>query len=155
MASPYAPSVGGDAGYLRIATEEAFAPPELIEQWRKLLSSGVDNPGFQSLSGFYVGSSSARATAVLERLQDLGERRLADMDATGIDKQIISLTAPGTQVFDRDLGVAMATLANDRLADACGRHPTASSGSPPSRRKTRSTPPRRSSAEHASWDSRA
>ncbi len=123
MASPYAPSVGGDAGYLRIATEEAFAPPELVAQWRKLLSSGVDNPGFQSLSGFYVSSTSPRPTAILERLQDLGERRLADMDATGIDKQIISLTAPGTQVFDKDLGVAMATLANDQLADACKRYP--------------------------------
>jgi 5-carboxyvanillate decarboxylase len=123
MASPSTPSVGGDAGYLRIATEEAFAPPELIAEWRKLLDSGVDNPGFQSLSGFYVGSSSPRATAILERLQDVDERRLADMDATGIDKQILSLTAPGAQVFDKDRGVAMATLANDRLAEACRRHP--------------------------------
>jgi 5-carboxyvanillate decarboxylase len=123
MVTSHAPSVGGDTGYLRIATEEAFAPPELVAQWRELLERGVDNPGFQSLTGFYVGSSSARATAILERLQDLGERRLADMDATGVDRQIVSLTAPGTQVFDRDLGVAMATLANDQLADACKRHP--------------------------------
>ena len=123
MVISHAPSVGGDTGYLRIATEEAFAPSELVTQWRKLLERGVDNPGFQSLSGFYMNSTTPRATAVLERLQDLGERRLADMDATGVDKQIVSLTAPGTQVFDKDLGVAMATLANDQLAEACRRHP--------------------------------
>jgi 5-carboxyvanillate decarboxylase len=115
---------GGQYGYLRIATEEAFAPPELITRWREMLDTGaVDDPGFRSLWGFYLGSSSPRARAVVERLQDLGERRLADMDATGIDRQIISLTSPGTQIFDRDRAVAMATLANDLLADACRRHP--------------------------------
>ena len=114
---------GGHAGYLRIATEEAFAPPELIARFRDLLDRGGVDPGFLSLWGFYLGSRSERTAFVVDRLQDLGAARLADMDATGIDRQVISLTAPGTQVFDRDLGVAMATLANDQLADACRRHP--------------------------------
>jgi 2,3-dihydroxybenzoate decarboxylase len=115
---------GGDAGYLRIATEEAFAPPELISAWREMLATGAtDDPGFLSLWGFYLNSPSARATAIIDRLQDLDERRLADMDATGIDRQIISLTSPGTQIFGRDRAVAMATLANDQLAEACQRHP--------------------------------
>ncbi len=122
--SPEAPRTGGHAGYLRIATEEAFAPRELIAHWRDMLDRGaVDDPGFLSLWGFYLGTRSERTTFVVDRLQDLGEGRLADMDATGIDRQIISLTSPGTQAFDRDLGVAMATLANDQLADACRRHP--------------------------------
>lgn len=111
-------------GYRRIATEEAFAPPELISQWREMLTSGsVDDPGFRSLWGHFLGSGSPRTTAVVERLQDLGERRLADMDATGIDRQVISLTSPGTQIFGRERAVAMATLANDQLAAACRRHP--------------------------------
>jgi 5-carboxyvanillate decarboxylase len=110
--------------YLRIATEEAFAPPELMTLWREMLETGTDlDPGFVSLVGFYARHGSERAATVAERLQDLGERRLADMDAAGIDRQIISLTAPGTQVLDPDRAVAMATLANDRLADACRRHP--------------------------------
>jgi predicted TIM-barrel fold metal-dependent hydrolase len=97
-------------GYLRIATEEAFAPPELLAAWREMLDGGgVDDPGFRSLWGFYLSSDSERATALRERLQDLGPRRLADMDATGIDRQIISLTAPGAQIFDADRAVAMAT----------------------------------------------
>lgn len=118
------PQSGGQSGYLRIATEEAFAPPELIAQWREMLADGsVDDPGFRSLWGHFLGSGSARTTAVVERLQDLDERRVADMDATGIDRQIISLTSPGTQIFGRDRAVAMATLANDQLAAACRRRP--------------------------------
>jgi 2,3-dihydroxybenzoate decarboxylase len=50
------------------------------------------------------------------------------MDAAGIDRQIISLTCPGTQILDRDRGVAMATLANDRLAQACRTYPGRSPG---------------------------
>jgi 5-carboxyvanillate decarboxylase len=113
-----------EPGYLRIATEEAFAPPELLAAWREMLDGGaVDDPGFRSLWGFYLNSDSERATSLRERLQDLGQRRLADMDATGIDRQIISLTAPGTQIFDAGRAVAMATLANDQLAEACQAHP--------------------------------
>jgi 2,3-dihydroxybenzoate decarboxylase len=118
------PRAGGGVGYLRIATEEAFVPPELMVLWREMLETGTDlDPGFVSLVGFYARHRSDRARMVAERLQDLGEQRLADMDAAGIDRQIISLTAPGTQVLDTDRAVAMATLANDRLAEACRRHP--------------------------------
>lgn len=118
------PRPGGDVGYLRIATEEAFAPPEMIAEWRAMLADGaVDDPGFLSLWGFYLTSPSERPRFIVDRLQELGERRVADMDATGIDKQIISLTSPGTQIFDRDRAVAIATLANDQLAEACRNHP--------------------------------
>src|SRR5271156_7189690 len=85
--------------YLRIATEEAFAPPELIARYRKLLDEGYDDPGFRSLWGFYSGTA-PRATALAERIQDLGDRRLRDMDETGIAMQILALTAPGVQGFD-------------------------------------------------------
>ena len=113
-----------EPGYLRIATEEAFAPPELIALWRSMLEDGTcDDPGFLSLPGFYLRSKAERPAAILARLQDLGARRIADMDAAGIDRQIVSLTCPGTQILGRDLAVAIATLANDQLAEACRRHP--------------------------------
>ena len=118
-----------DVDYLRIATEEAFAPPELVRLWQSMLADGTcDDPGFISLQGFFMRSKAERPAAVLARLQDLGERRIADMDAVGIDRQIISLTCPGTQVLDRDRAVAMARLANDQLAEACRRHPDRFSG---------------------------
>ena len=116
-----------DADFLRIATEEAFAPPELIARYRKLLEDGYDDPGFRSLWGFYSGAS-PRATTLAERIQDLGERRLRDMDDTGIAMQILSLTAPGVQVFDAPEATALAREFNDQLADAIRKHPDRFSG---------------------------
>ncbi|HEY6275368.1 MAG TPA: amidohydrolase family protein [Streptosporangiaceae bacterium] len=115
--------------YQRIATEEAFAPPELITMWRDMIERGTcDDPGFVSLVGFYTAARTERSRFVFERLQDLGALRLADMDAAGVDRQIVSLTAPGTQILGRGDGVAMATLANDVLAEACRQHPARFSG---------------------------
>jgi 2,3-dihydroxybenzoate decarboxylase len=114
----------GAPGYLRIATEEAFATRAMLDLYRKLLASkSLDDPGFTSLWGFYLGSPSPRATAIIERLQDLGERRLADMDDTGIDVQILSLTGPGVQVFDAATANAVAHDSNDELAAAIARYP--------------------------------
>ncbi len=115
--------------YLRIATEEAFAPPELVQLWRTMIERGsYDDPGFASLVGFYTAAKTERTSFIFERLQDLGDLRLADMDAAGVDRQIVSLTAPGTQVLSAADGAAMARLANDQLAEACRAHPDRFSG---------------------------
>jgi 5-carboxyvanillate decarboxylase len=113
---------GGAQGYLRIATEEAFITPDVLAGYKRLIGGGFDDPGFVSLWGFYSSSPSVRATTIIERLQDLGARRIADMDATGIDKAIIALTAPGTHVFATDEARRLAADANDQLAAACRRH---------------------------------
>ena len=110
--------------YLRIATEEAYAPPELFERYKKLLEDGSHNdPGFASFMGFYLNNSGPRLTEIREQIQDIGERRLRDMDATGIAKQILSLTSPGVQVFDAPTAVSLATSFNDQLAEAIRKHP--------------------------------
>ncbi len=110
--------------YLRIATEEAYAPPELFERYRKLLEDGSHNdPGFASFMGFYLNNSGPRLTEIRAQIQDLGERRISDMDATGIAKQILSLTSPGVQVFDSPTAVSLATSFNDQLAEAIRKHP--------------------------------
>ncbi len=114
---------GGRQGYLRIATEEAFAPPELFAAYERVLEGANVDPGFKSLMGFYMHHKSERAQFVSRHLQDLGDERLADMDARGIDRQIIAVTGPGTQILSRDEAVAMSVLCNDRLADACRKHP--------------------------------
>jgi 5-carboxyvanillate decarboxylase len=118
------PRPGGHKGYLRIATEEAFAPPEMMQRFRRLIERNeVDDPGFKSLWGFYGASPTPRATFIMSRLQDLGEQRIADMDERGIDKQILALTSPGPQIFKREEAAAMARLGNDVLADACAKYP--------------------------------
>ena len=120
---------GNGLPYKRIATEEAFATPELLTLYRKLLASGtLDDPGFNSLWGFYLNSPSDRARAIIEKLQFLDQRRVQDMDATGIDMQVLSLTGPGVQIFDSPTAVAVARSSNDELAAAVAKHPTRFAG---------------------------
>jgi 5-carboxyvanillate decarboxylase len=115
--------------YQRIAAEEAFATPELFALYRQMLANQtIQDPGFLSLWGFYLASPSARATQIIERLQDLGERRVRDMDSTGIAMHVLSLTSPGVQVFDAATAVAFARSSNDQLAAAVRKYPTRFAG---------------------------
>ncbi len=112
------------AGYKRIATEEAWAPKELFEQYKVLLDrKSLNDPGFTSLWGFYLGSDSERARELTTKIQEIGESRIRDMDASGIDKQLLLLTAPGVQVFDKGTAVSLARSSNDQVAAAVKRHP--------------------------------
>ncbi|MBN9146410.1 MULTISPECIES: amidohydrolase family protein [unclassified Novosphingobium] len=115
---------GGDRGYLRIATEEAFATREQVDAYLRMLRDGTADKGMTSLWGFYGQSPSARTVQVMERLLDVGERRIADMDAHGIDKAILALTAPGVQpLHDLDEAKGIARRANDFLAERCAAYP--------------------------------
>lgn len=60
---------------------------------------------------------------LLERLLDLGEKRIAAMDAGGIDVAVVSLTSPGTDHFYPTIGTALAKKCNDALAEAIDKHP--------------------------------
>jgi 5-carboxyvanillate decarboxylase len=115
---------GGDRGYLRIATEEAFATREQIDAYLRMVKNGTGDRGLVSLWGFYAQSPSARATQVIEGLLDLGEQRIRNMDSTGIDKAILALTAPGAQpILDVAEAKGIAQRANDLLAEQVARWP--------------------------------
>lgn len=114
--------------YKRIATEEAFAPPEMIEIYRKILAKGDADPGFRGLMGFYMSSPSERAQHIMRCLTDLDQVRLQHMDEAGVDTAVIALTAPGVQVMDQATAVSFAQIANDQLAEAVRRHPTRFAG---------------------------
>ena len=57
------------------------------------------------------------------RLTDLDAGRIAHMDETGIDMQVISITSPGVQVLEAGLATELAAHANDHLSQAVKRHP--------------------------------
>jgi uncharacterized protein len=94
-----------------ITLEEHFASPGFIA-----------GPG----RGFIeqLRSWGARGEKVLEQLQDVGDGRMAEMDAAGIDMQILSLNAPGVEQAEGVEQVAIARESNDFLADAVKKNPT-------------------------------
>jgi 5-carboxyvanillate decarboxylase len=118
-------STRDDRPYRRIAAEEAFATPDLLAHYRALLDTPPPDldPGFRNLMGYYLTNPHPRAMLMSSRIQDIGARRIADMDAAGIDMQILSLTSPGVQIFDAATGTALAHSANDQLAEAIRRYP--------------------------------
>ena len=81
-----------------IALEEHYLDPEVARHFKD-------------------GGPEARDAALLERLHDLGELRIREMDAAGIDMQVLSHSAPATQRFDADAAPAIARAANDRLRE--------------------------------------
>jgi predicted TIM-barrel fold metal-dependent hydrolase len=89
-----------------IALEEHFWTPEIAEA-----IGALRNPDASSGSPLEAN------------LADLGDRRLAAMDAAGIDLQVISHTTPGVQHLAADDALPLARDANDRLARAVRAHP--------------------------------
>jgi 2,3-dihydroxybenzoate decarboxylase len=67
--------------------------------------------------------AAGRAGLLATRLNDLGELRLQEMDAAGIDVQVISHAPSPMQQLDAQEARALATAANDRLHDAVDRNP--------------------------------
>ncbi len=109
--------------YKRIATEEAWLPEEMVSLYKKALNEkSVDDPGFHSLWGFF-GGQNPRAENMARRIQSLGEERIADMDKSGIDMQVLALGSPGVQIFDPATATSLATRCNDELAEGIARHP--------------------------------
>jgi 5-carboxyvanillate decarboxylase len=119
--------IAKNPNYLRIATEEGFSPPEMIDIYRRILAKSDADAGFRGLMGFYMSSSSERARHIMDGLTDM-DVRLRHMDEAGIDVQVLALTSPGVQVMDTATAVSFAQQSNDYLADAIRRHPTRLAG---------------------------
>src|SRR5215475_4225934 len=91
-----------------ITVEEHFASPAFLA-----------GPGRE----FTERLRHSRGARIVEQLQDVGGKRIAEMDAAGIDMQVISLNAPGVEQADADVQVSVARDANDLLAEAVRQHP--------------------------------
>ncbi len=64
-----------------------------------------------------------RSFPLEEKLVDVGPRRIEEMDAAGVDIQVLSLTVPGVEQFDAADGTAMARHTNDELSEIVKRYP--------------------------------
>ena len=88
-----------------ITLEEHFATPEFFDGPARFVRERAEKIGDRYLQ-------------VLDRLCDVGDKRLAEMDAAGIDMQVLSLSAPGVEQMETADAIAMARDTNDYLAEA-------------------------------------
>jgi 2,3-dihydroxybenzoate decarboxylase len=66
---------------------------------------------------FQQGGPETRLPDLRNRLFDVGEGRIREMDEAGIDVQVLSHAAPATQRMDAETAVPLARKANDRLQE--------------------------------------
>ena len=95
-----------------IGLEEHFVTEDVLTAWRAL------DPRWQD-----VVHAQANGGEVGTRLLDLADQRIAAMDETGMDVQVLSLTAPGVQSLEPGEAVALQTASNDLLADTVRSRP--------------------------------
>src|ERR1044072_4889912 len=98
-----------------ITLEEHFATPEFFNGPARFVKERAEKIGDRYLQ-------------VLDRLCDVDAKRIAEMDAAGIDVQVLSLSAPGVEQMEPAGAVAMARDTNDYLAAAVKKHPTRFAG---------------------------
>ena len=98
-----------------ITLEEHFASPEFFDGPARFVKERAVKIG-------------GRYSLVMDRLCDLGAKRLSEMDAAGIDMQVLSLSAPGVEQMETADAIPMARDTNDYLADAVKKHPTRFAG---------------------------
>ena len=60
---------------------------------------------------------------LLGNLLDVGEKRFKAMDDAGVDAQVLTLTAPGVESLNPDLGTTLAEHSNNALAEIIEKHP--------------------------------
>ena len=99
-----------------ITLEEHFADPAVV---------AASAPEIKRLApDFAATSDPARGLSYspsVDVLRDLGEIRLADMDAGGVTMQVLSCLT--TQQLPRNVAVDLVRAANDRAAAAVRAHP--------------------------------
>lgn len=112
----------------RIATEEAFSIPEVAAGLRGVARAPGNSLDLILVKRIYDAQVDDAPARLLPRLLDLEDERLRDMDQNGVAVHLLSLTAPGVQMFDADTATELAALANDRLAAVISRHPARFAG---------------------------
>ena len=104
----------------RTTLEEHFVTTEFIE--------GPGRDMLQMLDTFARSTTQFSRDDLIDRLLDLGEQRISDMDLAGVDMQVLSFTRGVEAIEEEAKAVKLAHDSNDILAQAVKRHPTRFSG---------------------------
>jgi uncharacterized protein len=97
-----------------VALEEHYTVPRIV--------AGI-SPEVIAHRGFPGPDFVWAQTTKRNELADLGDARLADMDADGITVQVLSVAGPGADLVPGQPGIDLARAYNDALAEACAHHP--------------------------------
>ena len=95
-----------------IGTEEHFVTDEVLAAWSRLDSRARED-----------APPSVIPEETEERLREVGERRIAAMDESGLGVQVISLTSPGLHNLRADEAAGLQVETNDRIAELVNSHP--------------------------------
>ena len=86
------------------------------------------SPGFLAGPGKdfaeQLRSRGPRGVRICDQLQEIGGKRIADMDAAGIDMQVLSLNSPGVEQAEAAEQLSIAVESNDFLAEAVKKYPS-------------------------------
>ena len=93
-----------------IALEEHFLTADIRAAW------AASSIGSEGTAAFDRGEIEAR-------LDDLGQGRIALMDESGVDVQVLSVTTPALHNLEPEVSVTLARSTNDLLAAAVASHP--------------------------------
>ncbi len=98
-----------------VALEEHFTIPSAV--------SKISDEA-KAKRGFVARVTGATGYNPLSLLPDLGEKRLKSMDDNGIDVQVLSVSGPGAELMEGQVGVDIAKGVNDGLKEAMAKHPS-------------------------------
>lgn len=98
-----------------IALEETYATPKLFKALAEVEKRDLKD-------------APADFAQIVEKLINVGEGRIQEMDQAGIDVQVLSLFSPGVEQMDTNTAVDVAKDANNYIAKAIQEYPTRFAG---------------------------
>src|ERR1035437_6754626 len=107
------PNPKGENHMRIVALEEHYTVPRIV--------AGI-SPDAIARRGFPGPDFVWAQTTKRNELADLGSARLADMDASGITVQVLSVAGPAADLVPGQPGIDLARAYHDAPAEACARH---------------------------------
>src|SRR3990167_4871856 len=100
---------------MKIDVHAHFYPREYVKEIEILTSELVRN-------GSWRGPMAEAGSFSAERLKS-AEETIAEMDAGGIDVEVLSLSIPNVYFEDKAKSLYLAQMSNDSYAEVCRKHP--------------------------------